>query len=286
MRMTVLDGRVHVQIGPELVDIARASGGRLPSDPMAALNEWGSVRAWAGEVGAEPAVELPVASVGCPVPEPRQVFGIGLNYRLHAQESGLPIPEVPLVFTKFPSCIANPFADLEIPTPMTDWEVELAVVIGDRVRGISRDHAWTVVAGLAVAQDYSARDVQMTPKGSPQFSMGKSFPGFLPLGPWLVTPDELSDPDALALWCDIDGQRVQESNTNDLIFPVPELIEYLSSITTLLPGDVILTGTPAGVGMGRSPRVFLEAGQLVESGIEGLGVMRQRTTQGSWSWRP
>jgi 2-keto-4-pentenoate hydratase/2-oxohepta-3-ene-1,7-dioic acid hydratase in catechol pathway len=254
---------------------------------MDVLARWDEVRAWAGAAsdGAAP-VTLDESRVTCPVPAPRQVFAIGLNYRLHAIESGLAIPEVPMVFTKFQSAIADPYADLVVATDKVDWEIELAVIIGAPTRNVSRAQAWSQVAGLAVAQDYSARDVQMTPKGAPQFSLGKSFPGFLPLGPWVVTTDEVPNPDALRLWCDIDGERVQDSNTDDLIFPVPVLIEYLSSVTTLFPGDVIVTGTPAGVGIGRDPQVFLSAGQVVESSIEGLGTMRQRTIPGQWSWTP
>jgi 2-keto-4-pentenoate hydratase/2-oxohepta-3-ene-1,7-dioic acid hydratase in catechol pathway len=287
MRMTALEGRAHIQIGDRLVDVAEGSKGSLPSDPMDVLARWDEVRAWAGTASdGAPPVTLDESRVTCPVPAPRQVFAIGLNYRLHAIESGLAIPEVPMVFTKFPSAIADPYADLVVATEKVDWEIELAVIMGAPTRNVSRAQAWSQVAGLAVAQDYSARDVQMTPKGAPQFSLGKSFPGFLPLGPWVVTTDEVPNPDALRLWCDIDGERVQDSNTDDLIFPVPVLIEYLSSVTTLFPGDVIVTGTPAGVGIGRDPQVFLSAGQVVESSIEGLGTMRQRTIPGAWSWTP
>jgi 2-keto-4-pentenoate hydratase/2-oxohepta-3-ene-1,7-dioic acid hydratase in catechol pathway len=287
MRMTALEGRAHIQIGDRLVDVAEGSKGSLPSDPMDVLARWDEVRAWAGTASdGAPPVTLDESRVTCPVPAPRQVFAIGLNYRLHAIESGLAIPEVPMVFTKFPSAIADPYADLVVATEKVDWEIELAVIIGASTRNVSRERAWSQVAGLAVAQDYSARDVQMTPKGAPQFSLGKSFPGFLPLGPWVVTTDEVPNPDALRLWCDIDGERMQDSNTDDLIFPVPVLIEYLSSVTTLFPGDVIVTGTPAGVGIGRDPQVFLSAGQVVESSIEGLGTMRQRTIPGAWSWTP
>jgi 2-keto-4-pentenoate hydratase/2-oxohepta-3-ene-1,7-dioic acid hydratase in catechol pathway len=287
MRMTALDGRAHIQIGDQLVDVALGSKGSLPSDPMEVFTRWGEVRAWAGPAadGATP-VALDESRVTCPVPRPRQVFAIGLNYRLHAVESGLAIPEVPMVFTKFQSSIADPYADLVVATDKVDWEIELAVVIGAESHDVARADAWSHVAGVAVAQDYSARDVQMTPKGAPQFSLGKSFPGFLPLGPWVVTPDDVPNPDALRLWCDIDGDRMQDSNTDDLIFPVPVLIEYLSSVTTLYPGDVIVTGTPAGVGIGRDPQVFLRPGQVVESSIEGLGTMRQRTVAGTWSWTP
>jgi len=287
MRMTAINGRAHIQIGDRLADVAAESKGALPADPMELLARWQEVRAWAdGADGASAPVALDESTVTCPVPSPRQVFAIGLNYRLHAIESGLAIPEVPMVFTKFPSAIADPYADLVVATEKVDWEIELAVIIGAQAHGVSRADAWSVVAGLAVSQDYSARDVQMTPKGAPQFSIGKSFPGFLPIGPWIVTPDEVPNPDALHLWCDIDGVRVQDSNTDDLIFPVPVLIEYLPSVATLYPGDVIVTGTPAGVGIGRDPQVFLHAGQVVESGIEGLGTMRQRTIAGHWTWTP
>lgn len=282
MRMTALDGRAHVQIGDHLVDVAEGSNGALPSDPMAVLARWGEVRAWAGPAGdGVTPVALDESRVTCPVPAPRQVFAIGLNYRLHAIESGLAIPEVPMVFTKFQSSIADPYADLVVATEKVDWEIELAVIIGSITRGVSRDNAWSHVAGLAVAQDYSARDVQMTPKGAPQFSLGKSFPGFLPLGPWVVTPDELPNPDSLRLWCDIDGERMQDSNTDDLIFDVPTLIAELSKVMTLEPGDVIITGTPSGVAMARDPQPWLKPGDVCEVEIEKIGTLRNVVVQGA-----
>lgn len=288
MRTANVNGRLAVLRTGGYFDVATASAGRFDSDPMVAFEAWRDLRAW--EASAEFGEPIPVAEVvlKCPVPRPPQVFGIGLNYRTHAIESGLPIPDVPLVFTKFPSSVGDPDGELTIPTAQTDWEVELAVVIGSTAYEIDRADAWDYVAGVTVAQDFSARDVQFTPAGTPQFSLGKSFPGFLPLGPVVVTTDELTDRNAIPLWCDIDGVRVQDGNTSDLVFSVPALIEYLSSILPLGPGDVILTGTPSGVGIGRKPPVYLAPGQSIETGSPEIGIMhhRSRRAPNPWSWAP
>jgi 2-keto-4-pentenoate hydratase/2-oxohepta-3-ene-1,7-dioic acid hydratase in catechol pathway len=204
------------------------------------------------------------------------VFGIGLNYRDHAAESGLPVPTgEPPVFTKFPSCITGPYGDIELPEGHVDWEVELVAVIGRRARHVPAERALDHVAGYAVGQDVSERILQLaaTP---PQFSMGKSLPGFGPVGPWLVTLDELADPGDLALGCAINGEQVQSSRTSQLIFSVPALVANLSASVVLLPGDVIFTGTPSGVGLGRNPQRWLADGDVLTSHIEGIGEMRHR----------
>ena len=221
--------------------------------------------------GAAPIDEL---RLGPPVPRPPQVFAIGLNYRAHAEESGMDIPTVPATFTKFPASITGPFSEVEIPAPTTDWEVELVVVIGRRADRVGEAEAWSHIAGLTVGQDISERTLQFAAAG--QFSLGKSYRGFSPIGPWLVTADEVPDPDDLGLGCAVDGEVVQASRTSDLIFTVPRLVMELSAVVPLLPGDLIFTGTPAGVGVTRQPPRFLRPGQVLETWVEGIGTMRNR----------
>jgi 2,4-didehydro-3-deoxy-L-rhamnonate hydrolase len=270
MRIGVTAGRAKIVVGDRAVDVASASDGRFGPDPLAVYDAWDEFLPWARTVSAADSEPFDVEKADAPVPLPRQVFGIGLNYRAHQIESGLPEPEYPLVFTKFPSSVTGPAGSIELPTGEVDWEAELAVVIGRRAHRVPADRAWTFVAGLTAAQDISARDVQMRPSGTPQFSLGKSFPGFTPLGPVLVTTDEWENPDAVPLSCEISGRRTQSSNSSDLIFSVPVLIEYLSGIVPLMPGDVILTGTPSGVGLGRQPPRFLVDGDEIVTRVGDL----------------
>jgi 2-keto-4-pentenoate hydratase/2-oxohepta-3-ene-1,7-dioic acid hydratase in catechol pathway len=265
--------RAVLVLGDEIADIEKATGGRFGPDPMSVYAEWSGFREVAGSIttGTGPLVE---ADLRCPVPLPRQVFAIGLNYRSHAEESGMAVPEVPATFTKFPASLGGPFDDVEIPNGSIDWEVELVAVIGDRCDRVGVDDAWSHIAGLTVGQDISDRGLQFA--AGAQFSLGKSRRGYGPLGPWVVTPDEVDDPDDLALGCSVDGETVQDARTNDLIFDVPNLIAELSSVLPLLPGDIIFTGTPAGVGMARQPSRFLQPGQVLESWIEGIGTIRNR----------
>ncbi len=209
-------------------------------------------------------------TLGPPVPAPRQVFGIGLNYRDHAGEAGLPEPSVPLTFTKFPSCVAGPTADIPLSGPTVDWEVEIVAVIGRETSHVAANDAWDAIAGLTLGQDISDRTVQFSDQ-PPQFSLGKSFPAYGPIGPAIVSVDALDDPDDIALWCDVEGERMQEGSTRDLIFPIPALVAYLSSICTLYPGDLIFSGTPSGVGMARGR--FLAVGELLASGATGIGEL-------------
>lgn len=272
MRVANLDGRATVIVDGRATDVHSASDGAFGPSPRALYDDWHSFRTWVSSIdlasmGSEPYDE---ARLGAPVPEPRQVFGIGLNYRQHAIESGMDIPRTPLTFTKFPSCIVGPAATVSLPSATVDWEAELVIVVGVRAENVAAGHAWDHVAGLTIGQDLSDRVVQMRPP-APQFSLGKSFPGFGPTGPWLTTPDELDDPDNLAIGCTVNGETVQDSNTGDLIFPVSALIQELSSILPLLPGDLIFTGTPSGVGMARDPQRFLSAGDVVVTTIGGLG---------------
>ncbi|MCP3993425.1 MAG: fumarylacetoacetate hydrolase family protein, partial [Actinomycetia bacterium] len=210
------------------------------------------------------------ADLGSPVPTPRNAFGIGLNYRPHAEESGMDLPKTPLVFGKFTSCIVGPTAEVELRSKTTDWEVELVVVIGKPGRDIPAASAWDHVLGLTVGQDVSDRALQFAAK-PPHFDLGKSRDTYGPMGPVLVSTDSFDDPTDLAITCDINDARKQDDRTTSLIFSVAELIEYLSGIITLDTGDVIFTGTPAGVGA--ATQTFLEPGDVITSTIEGIGTM-------------
>ena len=187
-------------------------------------------------------------------------------------ESDFSAPEEPSAFTKFPSCIAGPGSDIPIVSGTVDWEVELVAVIGSIAHHIGEGQGWDYVAGLTVGQDISERTVQLRPP-VPQFSLGKSFPAFGPIGPELVTPDELDDPDDLEIGCAVNGRQVQLARTSELIFSVPELVSRLSAIVTLYPGDLIFTGTPAGVGHARTPPEYLRPGDHLTSTIEGIGTL-------------
>lgn len=205
---------------------------------------------------------------------------IGLNYARHAQESGMEVPSEPVVFMKATSSIIGANDDVEIPrgSIKTDWEVELGVVIGRAAKYVSEADALSHVAGYCVVNDVSEREWQL--EGTGQWVKGKACDTFGPVGPWLVTPDEVPDPQALRLWLDIDGQRIQDSDTGDMIFSVGFIIHYLSRFMTLHPGDIITTGTPSGVGMGFDPPVYLKPGQVMELSVEGLGQQRQRAIAG------
>lgn len=271
MKIANIDGRAALVLGDEIADVATATDGRFGPDPMSLYDDWaGFVDAVVGIQTGTAALEL--SRLGNPVPAPRQVFAIGLNYRSHAEESGMAVPDVPATFTKFPASLSGPFDDIPLVGASVDWEVELVAVIGARAEGVAEADAWSHVAGLAVGQDISDRHLQFA--AGAQFSLGKSRTGYGPIGPWLVTPDELDDPDDLALGCSIDEEVVQDARTSDLIFDVAQLVAELSSVLPLLPGDVIFTGTPAGVGFTRQPSRSLQPGQVLESWIEGIGTIR------------
>jgi len=207
-----------------------------------------------------------------PLTNPPRIFAIGLNYHDHAIESNMPLPKVPVVFFKMTTGIVGPGENIVLPknSSQTDYEAEFAFVIGKGGYRIPAS-AWREhVYGFTIVNDVSARDVQLS---TSQWSLGKSFPTFCPMGPAIVTTDEIADPHALAVSLTIDGEVMQKSNTRELVFKVPDLIEYISSITRLLPGDVVSTGTPGGVGMGRSPQRWLKAGEVVTVKIEGLGEL-------------
>ena len=213
--------------------------------------------------------------IGAPVGGSPKFIAIGLNYADHAAESGMPIPAEPVVFMKANNALCGPNDDVEKPRGSTklDWEVELAVVIGTRAKYVSEADALKHVAGYAVCNDVSERAFQIERLG--QWTKGKSHDTFGPLGPWLVTADAIPDPHNLAMWLDVNGQRCQTGSTATMIFKVPKIVAYLSEMMTLNPGDIVTTGTPPGVGMGMKPPKFLNAGDVVTLGIDGLGAQRQ-----------
>lgn len=212
---------------------------------------------------------------GAPIARPSKIVCIGLNYAKHATESGMALPPEPIIFFKSTTALCGPNDNLIIPknSEKTDWEVELAVVIGKKASYVTEEEAMNYVAGYALHNDYSERAFQLERSG--QWVKGKSNDTFAPLGPFLVTKDEIKDPHNLEMWLTVNGERVQHSNTDDMIFKVPFLVHYLSQFMTLLPGDVISTGTPFGVGLGFKPPRYLKAGDIVELSIEGLGTQKQ-----------
>jgi 2,4-diketo-3-deoxy-L-fuconate hydrolase len=283
VRIANLSDRLVLVAGDHALDVEQASDGRFSSDPALVFARWDEFADWAGSVdvaGHPASVTFADAALGAPSPRPRQVVGVGLNYADHAKESGLPIPEQPVVFTKFASSVAGPDVDVRLPGDTVDWEAELVVVIGKGGRDIPLAEAADRIAGYTVGQDLSERTVQW--QGQPaQFSMGKSYEGFAPTGPAIVSLDEFTDPEKLAISTTITGAdgsatRVQDGSTSQLIFSVDELVHRLSQTIELLPGDLIFTGTPPGVGAGMDPKRFLVDGEVVVTEIEGIGRITQR----------
>jgi 2,4-diketo-3-deoxy-L-fuconate hydrolase len=271
-----VDGRATLIVDGRFVDVENRSNGVFSSEHNALFARWLEFFRWARSEVAEPSdPEADPGALGPCVPHPDQVFALGLNYREHARESGQDIPERPMVFTKFPSCLSGPRAEIRLGSDTVDWEVELVVVIGVGGRDIPEKKALQHVAGFCVGQDISDRRLQFSGP-MPQFSLSKSAPGFGPIGPAVVALDSIDNPLDLSLRCDINGERMQETSTGDMIFPVPVLISYLSRKCTLRPGDLIFTGTPSGVGSVRDPRRYLQAGDVIESEIEGVGLLRNR----------
>jgi len=281
MKIANLNDRAVVVVDDRAIDVASASDGRFGPDPMSLYDQWDDFTRWAAKTGVATATvakamgaPFDTALLRCPVPHPRQVFAIGLNYRAHAEESGMPVPTVPATFTKFPASLGGPYDDIPLVGGANDWEVELVAVIGRRADNVAVADGWSYVAGLTVGQDISDRHLQFAAGG--QFSLGKSRRGYGPVGPWVVSTDEVASRDDLALSCAINGETVQQSRTTDLIFSVPQLVSELSGVLALLPGDVIFTGTPAGIGATRKPPRFLQPGEVLESWVEGIGRLRNR----------
>ncbi|MEK7410577.1 MAG: fumarylacetoacetate hydrolase family protein [Actinomycetota bacterium] len=278
VRLASFRGRAHLVVGQDdlLVDIEQVSHGLLPNDPMACFTRWDEVRSLARSVvvpGNAPKAILD--TLDCPVPQPRQMFAIGVNYRKHAEEMGSTLPNNPLTFAKFQSSLNAPGGDIPIVGDTCDYESEVVAVISVGGREIAESEAWDHIAGLCAGQDISDRQLQLsgTP---PQFSLGKSRRGFAPIGPWVGDVRDHPKRSDLMIGCAINGEVRQSTSTNDMIFDIPQLVSYLSTICELYPGDIIFTGTPSGVGHGRKPPVYLHPGDVIETTLEGVGTLRNR----------
>ncbi len=251
-------------------DLDRMTSGDISADPASALADPEALSAAQSRLDdMTPFGRLDGADIRPPL-VPRNVFGIGLNYAAHVAETGRDLPEAPVVFTKFPSCIVGPNDDVELRSEHADYEIELVVVIGTGGRDIAAADAWDHVLGLTAGQDISDRVLQFASK-PPHFDLAKSRDTYGPLGPTLVSPDLFADPADLALTCSVNGELRQDARTSDLVFSIADLIAYLSAIMTLAPGDIIFTGTPAGVGGANG--VFLRPGDVITSEIEGIGTL-------------
>ena len=267
--------RIGIVVGDDIVDLSAAAPA-LPRDMIGLLAAGPAAITAAGKAAASgPRVRLADVRLAAPVPRPPKFLAIGLNYADHVRESGLEAPPFPVFFNKQPTCVTGPYDPIHLPrvSPLLDYEGELAFVIGRRCRHVPRARAHEVIAGYLVADDVSVRDWQLR---TPTMTMGKSFDTHGPLGPWLVTPDEVGDPHALGLRTWVNGELRQQSNTRELIYDCFAQVEHLSTAFTLEPGDVVTTGTPSGVGGAMKPPRFLQAGDVVRIEIEKIGVIENR----------
>lgn len=268
-------------LGDKIVDIA-GTDPSLPATVKGLLLGGPETLAKVHEISLRPDAEIVSnPSLLAPIPDPQKVICIGLNYKDHAEESGAKIPSEPVVFNKFPTAVTGPESPILLPkvSQEVDYEAELVIVIGKAGKDISQQSAMEHVAGYTVGHDVSARDWQIKKDGK-QWLMGKSFDTFAPMGPALVTKDEVPDPHNLGVRFRLNGETMQDSTTAQMIFRVEELIAYVSQVCTLLPGDVIFTGTPPGVGFARKPPVFLKPADICEVEIEGLGILRNQCVAG------
>ena len=282
MRFANVSGRACLVVDGRAVDIGEASGGALSSDPMMAadLANHAALRELAAEVDPSAWPALREAALGPPVPHPGKIIALALNYRTHAAEAGLAIPTEPHVMAKFPTCICGPGDDVPIgDLQMVDYEVELVLAVGRSGKGLAAADAWSHVSGLTCGNDVSDRNEQFRPPVR-QFSLAKSYDNFGPIGPTMITPDEIPNPDDLALSCRVDGEVRQEARTSDFIFDVGYLMAWLSRYVTLEVGDLIFTGTPGGVGDSMDPPTYLRDGQIVEITVESVGTLRNRIVTG------
>ena len=273
-KLANVSGRSVLVNGDDYFDLAKISEGNVSSDPSQVVNSLGAISKLYKQIDQfDASGSLKDVQMGPPVTGSRNCFAIGLNYRNHAEESGMEIPPFPMIFTKHTSCINGPFDNIEMRSDIVDYEAELVVVIGKQGKNISNDEAWNHVAGLTVGQDISDRSVQFhaTP---PQFNLGKSFDTFGPIGPILVSPDQFEDKSSLNLECSVNGELRQKDNTNDLIFDIPYIISYVSEFITLEPGDLIFTGTPAGVGATQGK--LLKDGDILSTTISGIGTIENK----------
>ena len=279
LRLANLKGRAQFIVGdissPRAIDVATASNNSLSADPMQCFSHWDVLKKLAASLDVSAGTPVAIADLSCPVPQPRQMFAVGLNYRKHAAEMGSPLPPLPLVFAKFQSSLNTPTGDIEILSDTVDYESELVIIVGKGGRHIEEASAWDHVAGLCAGQDVSDRGLQYmgTP---PQFSLGKSRVGYSPIGPWVTDMSNNDNRDDLQLGCTVNGEQRQDTQTSDMIFGIAHIVAYMSTIVELFPGDVIYTGSPFGVGHGRKPQVYLKPGDVVETTLEGVGTITNR----------
>ena len=273
-RLANIDGRAALVSGENYYDLEKISQGNFSQDPMQALDALSELSALGAQLdNFEPSGQLADVELGPPVPNPKNCYAVGLNYRNHAEESNMVLPPVPMVFTKHTSCISGPTADIEMRSDYVDYEAELVAVIGKPGKDIAKENALQHIAGLCVGQDISDRPMQFS-AAPPQFNLGKSFDTFGPIGPVLTSLESLQDYHSMEIQCNVSGEVRQKDNVSDLIFDIPYLIAYLSEIVTLKTGDIIFTGTPAGVGV--LDGKYLRNGDMLTTSIEGLGTLRNR----------
>ena len=269
-----IDGRSALVRNNDYYDLETISGGEVSSIGIEAIQSEDLLSDLYSKLDSfEATGNINDVTLGAPITSSINCFAVGLNYRNHAEESGMEIPAFPMIFTKHTSCIVGPFDNVEMRSDIVDYEAEMVVVIGKGGKDISKDDAWSHVAGITVGQDISDRSVQFhaTP---PQFNLGKSFDTFGPIGPILVSHDEVDDKESLKLTCSVNDELRQDDNTNDLIFDVPYLISYISEFITLNTGDLIFTGTPAGVGATQGK--LLKDGDMLSTSIEGIGTINNK----------
>ena len=271
-KLANIEGRAALVDGGNYYDLETISNGKFDNDTSNALTNLVGLSELSEDLSkSEPSGLLHDIKIDAPISAPKNCYAVGLNYRNHAEEAGMDIPSVPMVFTKHTTCLVGPNSTIEMRSDHVDYEAELVVVIGQPGKDILKDKAWNHVAGLCVGQDISDRTVQFSSK-PPQFNLGKSFDTFGPMGPYLVSPDSLQNKESLQIECKVNQEVRQKDNTNDLIFDIPSIISYLSEIVTLNTGDVIFTGTPGGVGVMEGK--FLKDGDVLRTSIEGLGTLK------------
>ena len=271
-KLANIEGRAALVDGENYYDLETISNGKFSNDTSNALTNLAGLSELSEDLSkSEPTGLLHDVKIDAPISAPKNCYAVGLNYRNHAEEAGMDIPSVPMVFTKHTTCLVGPNSTIEMRSDHVDYEAELVAVIGHPGKDILKDNAWNHVAGLCVGQDISDRTVQFSSK-PPQFNLGKSFDTFGPMGPYLVSPDSLQNKESLQIECKVNQEVRQKDNTNDLIFDIPSIISYLSEIVTLNTGDVIFTGTPGGVGVMEGK--FLKDGDVLRTSIEGLGTLK------------
>ena len=274
-----INGRSALVQGDAFFDLATIANGAVSPNPMEAIQNSALLHQYAAQLGDyEPSGIIANADVCAPIPHPRNSYGVGLNYQLHVEEAASKTPSTPMVFTKFPSCISGPTDDVIMRSDECDYEGELLVVIGNDGKDIAKEEAWSHILGLSVGQDFSDRGIQYKDQPA-QFNLGKSFDTFGPTGPYLVSTDSFTDPSDLEILTTVNGEVRQSDRTSNMIFDIPTLVSYISSITALAVGDIIFSGTPEGVGFRNGS--FLKDGDIVETTIEGIGTMRNRCVRGT-----